>query len=268
MDRLTETMLGESALEDDAVDQGSTAAEDEGAFDPLAVLDDLDTPEDEASDDADDESDEDESTEEPVDAVAALTEREEKLAEREAEIAAKADEAERKDQLRLMKEADAAWKAEESQAYDWAVNTAKQNPKQAIDGIRQYYTGKIDQILKSSETLIKQAYSGQFIDQVAKQTGLTEDDTALLAAIDPKSVPAVAKALAAKNKAVDARFAALEDQTKNLARGRQANRRTMTGADRPAPSRGNGAPVQRIQYGTADNVEFLMRARDALAGKT
>ena len=269
LDRLTDLMVGEPESADDAVDQTATAEEDEGAFDPLAVLDELDTPEDDADEGvyASDSETEDETAEEPIDYKARWEADQAKITERENAVATKESEAERTEQLRLMRQADEAWKAEEAQAVNWAEQHP--NHKEAIAGLRNYYTTKLQQVLKASEKLIQDAYSGQFVDQVASQAGLTAEDKALLAAIDPKHIPAVAQALAAKNKTIDARLSKIEDKTNNLARGRQAQRRQLTGQDRPAASRGTGSPAQRIQYGSVENVGFLLDATRALkAGRS
>jgi hypothetical protein len=263
---MAESLIGEFSADDDAVDQTATTPEDEGAFDPLEVLDQLDAPEDEADEEFDADGEEgDDSTDEPVDYKSLYETEQAKIAEREAAIATKESEVERQEQLRLMKQAEQAWKQEEAQAIQWAV--AHPNHREAIAGIQQYYTNKIDTILRQSQAIIQQAYTGQFIDQVSAQTGLTADDTALLRTVDPKHAPALAQALAAKNKALEERFSKIESQTQNLARGRQAQRRTLTGADRISSSRSTGTPGQRIQYGSVDNALFLLQARDALNGK-
>jgi hypothetical protein len=255
-------MLGLDA-DDDAVDQTATADEDEGGFDPLAVLEVLDTPEDEYEfSDEDDDGVSADADGEEVDYRAALAERDAELARVREESQVTRDEADRKEQLRLMREAKAAWDAEEAQVLDWA----KKQPNQAnaLQQVQAFYNKKLSDVTNMSQQIIQQAYAGQYIDQVASSSGLDADDKALLAAVDPKFAPQLAKALAAKNKKVGDELAAIKAEVKNLTRGRQANRRALTGQDAPSSGRPTGQRAPTIQYGSEENAMFLLDATRAL----
>ena len=258
----TRLMLGLDA-DDDAVDQTATADEDEGGFDPLAVLEELDTPED---DDEFSDEDEDgagvEGDEEEVDYKAVLAEREAELARVREENQVTRDEADRKEQLRLMREAKAAWDAEEAQVLEWA----KKQPNQAnaLQQVQAFYNKKLSDVTNMSQQIIQQAYAGQYIDQVASQSGLDAEDKALLSAVDPKFAPQLAKALAAKNKKVASELEQIKAELKNLTRGRQANRRALTGQDTPSSGRPTGRRAPTIQYGSDENAMFLLDATRAL----
>ena len=258
----TRLMLGLDA-DDDAVDQTPTADEDEGGFDPIAVLEELDAPEDE--DEFSDEDDEGVSADddaEEIDYKAVLAERDAELARIREESQVTRDEADRKEQLRLMREAKAAWDAEEAQVLEWA----KKQPNQAnaLQQVQAFYNKKLSDVTNMSQQIIQQAYAGQYIDQVAASTGLDAEDKALLAAVDPKFAPQLAKALAAKNKKVADELATIKAEVKNLSRGRQANRRALTGQDAPSAGRPTGRRAPTIQYGSEENAMFLLDATRAL----
>lgn len=258
----TRLMLGLDA-DDDAVDQTATADEDEGGFDPLAVLEELDTPEDEYEFSDEDEDGASADADDEVDYKAALAEREAELARVREESQVTRDEADRREQLRLMREAKAAWDAEEAQVLDWA----KKQPNQAnaLQQVQAFYNKKLSDVTNMSQQIIQQAYAGQYIDQVASQSGLDAEDKALLAAVDPKFAPQLAKALAAKNKKVATELEQIKADVKNLTRGRQANRRALTGQDNPSTGRPAGRRAPTIQYGSEENAMFLLDATRALA---
>lgn len=259
----TRLMLGLDA-EDDAVDQTATADPDEGGFDPLAVLEELDTPEDDSEfgDEDEDGATAEADDAEEVDYKALAAERETELARIREESQVSRDEADRKEQLRLMREAKAAWDAEEAQVLEWA----KKQPNQAnaLQQVQAFYNKKLSDVTNMSQQIIQQAYSGQYIDQVAAQTGLDAEDKALLAAVDPKFAPQLAKALAVKNKKVADELATIKADVKNLTRGRQANRRALTGQDAPSAGRPTGQRAPTIQYGSEENAMFLLDATRAL----
>lgn len=254
-------LLGDPEETDDAVSTDSTSAEEEGANESLlAALEGLDTPED-------DDSTADASTDESDEEIDYKAELERLKTERETERQ-QFQTAEQKraqdDQLRLMKEAQVAWQQEEHDVIQKA--SQMETWEQASATLIQYYQGKLAKQAQAAQLLLADAYSGQYVQQVARDTGLTEEDAALLAAVDAKHQPKLAKALAAKNKQVADQLAEINGQLKQLQRGRQSNRRALTGADRPSSAHGS-APARKIVDGSNDHALLLMQATQALRAK-
>lgn len=251
-------LLGEPEETDNAASIDSTATEDEGANESLlAALEGLDTPEDDGS--TDDVSAD--ATDEEIDYKAELERlKQERDAERQQFQTAEHKRAQ-DDQLRMMKEAQLAWQQEEQSVIHRA--SQMETWEQASAELIRYYQGKLAQQAQAAQLLLADAYSGQYVQQVAKDTGLTEEDAALLAAVDAKHQPKLAKALAAKNKQVADQLAEINGQLKQLKRGQQSNRRALTGADRSSSAHGT-APQRKIVDGSNDHALLLMQATQAL----
>ena len=240
---------------DDAETDGMTASEEDGSTE--ALLDALNA-DDSPESDAD--SSETESTDE-IDYKAELeTLRAERDRERQ-EYQTAANKRQQDDQLRMMKEAQLAWQQEEQSVIHRA--SQMETWEQASAELIRYYQGKLAQQAQAAQLLLADAYSGQYVQQVAKDTGLTEEDAALLAAVDAKHQPKLAKALAAKNKQVADQLAEINGQLKQLKRGQQSNRRALTGADRSSSAHGT-APQRKIVDGSNDHALLLMQATQAL----
>ena len=240
---------------DDAETDGMTASEEDGSTE--ALLDALNA-DDSPESDAD--SSETESTDE-IDYKAELeTLRAEWDRERQ-EYQTAANKRQQDDQLRMMQEAQRAWQQEEQGVIQQA--SQMENCDQASAHLIRYYQSKIAQQAEAARMLIAEAYSGQYVQQVATDSGLTNEDVELLRAVDAKHVPGLAKALAAKNQHISTQLSDLQNQVKQLQRGRQSNRRALTGADRSSSAHGT-APQRKIVDGSNDHALLLMQATQAL----
>lgn len=262
MDRssVTDLLFGNQPDDDEA--DGYSATSDDVEGDDLVPLDELAalaSPEDELSEDGDDEGDleaTDESEEDDAQARWAQLE-----AERN-QLAAERDRYAQERQLQAIQNAQNAWRQEEQTVYQQAAQMP--DWERASAHLVGFYRNQIQQITQAAQQLIGQAYQGQWLDQVAQSTGLTAEDRQILAGLPADRVPQIAQALAAKNNALNQRLSQIEAEQQQLKRGRQAQRRQLTGADRTSGSRGAPPPRQRYQDGSTDQVLDILRAQRAI----
>lgn len=257
----TTLLLSELGVADDAETDDLTATTeqvDDPTSDLLAALGDDDSPEDDASSDeleADaGDVDEEESVETLRQQLARLeTERDEakQLANTEAQ------QRQQDQQLQLMRQAQAEWEREEAGVIQQA--NSKENWNDALGTIVSYYRNKLTLQGQAAQKLLADAYSSNYLTEIGKTTGLPDEDVALLQGIDPKAQATVAKALAAKNAKLAAEIASIKGDLKQLQRGRQSQRRAMTGADRLSGGRG-ATPPQKIVDGSIDQAYVLFQA--------
>lgn len=259
---VTDLLFGNQP-DDDEADDYSATSEDEG--DDLVPLDELAalaSPEDELSEDGDDGADLGATDQDEVDRLAELqAERDRLIAERDQTIQER-DRFAQERQLQAIQNAQNAWRQEEQAVYQQASQMPDWD--RASAHLVGFYRNQIQQITQAAQQLIGQAYQGQWLDQVAQSTGLTAEDRAILAGLPADRVPQIAQALAAKNNALNQRLSQIEAEQQQLKRGRQAQRRQLTGADRTSGSRGAPPPRQRYQDGSTDQVLDILRAQRAI----
>lgn len=255
---VAELLFGNAPEDDEADDYSLTADGEDGDLPELDALEALASPEDESDEYA---AGQDDTDGEEVDA-----EPDERYAQLEAERAQLLQERDRyaqERQLQAVQHAQQAWRQQEAQV----IQQASQMPdwERAASHVISFYRNQIQQVTQAAQELIGQAYAGQWLDQVAQQSGLTAEDRALLAGLPPDRVPQIAQALAAKNAQLDSRLARIEDEQKQLRRGRQASRRMLTQADGPSAARGAPPRRQRYQDGSTEQLLAIFNAKKAIA---
>jgi hypothetical protein len=243
-------LLAGDETADDAATTNPTADEQDPTVDLLSALGGLDAPEDEAGLESQDAEDE-------PDWRTRAAELEEKLQTAQSLADTEQAKREQQEQLQLMRQASDAWKQQDELVFEQA--SSKATWEEAAGTLVNHYERKIAQITNAAQQLLANAYSGTYLQQVAQDTGLSDEDKALLSGIDPKSVPAVAQALATKNKSLEARLAKIENDQQQLRRGQQSKRRAATGADRGSGTRGSTPPV-KIVDGSDDHALLLYQA--------
>lgn len=256
---VAELLFGNAPEDDEADDYSLTADGEDGDLPDLDALEALASPEDESDEYA---AEQDDTDGEEVEA----DEPDERYAQLEAERAQLLQERDRyaqERQLQAIQHAQQAWRQQEAQV----IQQASQMPdwERAASHVIGFYRSQIQQITQAAQDLIGQAYAGQWLDQVAQQSGLTAEDRALLAGLPPDRVPQIAQALANKNRQLDDRLARIEAEQKQLRRGRQANRRMLTQADGPSAARGAPPQRQRYQDGSTEQLLAIFNAKRAIS---
>lgn len=261
LDDTLQSLFGESDDADDAETIQTSNDEDQGAPDSSDELMALLSPED----DADDYADEDEADDEQPDYQALYTQSQTEIQQERERLQVEQDRLMQERQLAELRKANDAWRIEEETVIAEAGKS--QNWEQAAAKLIGYYRNKLDQQAKAAQSLLQGVMAPHYAESVAKQAGLTDEDAALLRAVDPKFAPHLAQALAQKNAAMNDRLASIEAEQKQLKRGRQSQRRAMTGRDRPSS---NGAPVptqRNYDDGSSDHLAAILRASQMLKSR-
>lgn len=257
MDDVIAQLLGPDEDVDEAEDQSLTAEYDEGALDPLDALDALDSPYDDSTDGFDADAEGDDATETTDERVARLEQERDAILQERERLAQENERFNSERQMEAIRHAQLAWREREATVIQEA--SRKPDWQQSMQHVIGFYRGQIQQITEASQKLIAQAYSGQWIDQVTQQNGLTNEDRALLEGLPSDRVPMIAQALARKNQESQEKFSKIENEIQQLRRGQQSRRRTMTRADGASGSRA----AQRSADYAAGSLEHIMAIREA-----
>jgi hypothetical protein len=156
----------------------------------------------------------------------------------------------------LMADAARAWQMAEQQAIQQASQAQSWDDAQQM--LVGFYRQREASLTQAAQQQIRTAYTGAYIEDVARKTGLSDEDKAIIASLPAESVPAVANALRAKNAQLDSRLSDIQKELTQLKRGRQSQRRAMTGVDRPAGTPSRPASSQTfVPGGTAHTLAIL-----------
>lgn len=156
----------------------------------------------------------------------------------------------------LMADAARAWQQAEAETIQRASQA--QSWEDAQQTLVSFYRQREASLTQAAQQQIRTAYTGAYIEDVARKTGLSDEDKAIIASLPAESVPAVANALRAKNAQLDSKLSDIQKELTQLKRGQQSKRRAMTGVDRPAGTPSLPASAQAFVPGGTEHTLAIL----------